>query len=567
MLKRITCFLLCLIISVGVLGACDGDTTSSKDDTSSNTSSKDNTSSEDSTLNQDPNNSTGSTPTPSVEASDIKQSGSILLKALSGEYETLVLNNPDRGFFTQSNLNVSGKEQYDAAGNLTMPASWNGKPDNMVEAYKSGLNEMSTMQKVYVQLGGYSDKDIDKVGLERIQGMFDFAKEHNIKLIFRPVYRNSYDDFSGNGSAPTAVILRHLQQLKPILEKNKDQLFVCEAGLLGTCAEWWDANQNNSWLGEIYDEGQILLSYLNIIPKGIFMNVRQPKFRNDNIDDITLYNRIGIYNDAIFGNRIVNKGEDTICPDKEGWQIVTDESAYFISGGEMYWGEWLYTEGSDGEWRADDPTKREWVDGYDLIEQAVQHHFSYLSATNNNHGYGEQIFSMDIWRSTEITPEWCEKNKVLYQLEFFQQKNGKKYERNVYEFVQSYLGYRLCGSEYKYNGTVKRGGELKVSLNLSNYGFSRPYNLSSGFAILDENGKVVSEVKSGNPSDWQPWDPEKGTRGTVMEHTVSSTIKLPSKKGTYKIAFYIRSTNGIYARMANDIETVNGYHILQEVVI
>lgn len=487
-----------------------------------------------------------------------------VLKPLYGDSENLMHKNPDRGYFTQSNLNVSGIEQHNMAGGVTFP-TFGEIGHNMEPCYKDNINEDSTLQKIYVVLAGYDNRDIDQKGLDRIQKIFDFARERSLKLIFRPTYRNSYDDFDGNGSANTATIIRHLNQLKPILEKNKDILLVCEAGLLGTCGEFWDANLSNSWLGETYDEGAILKAYLNIIPEGIFMNVRQPKHWYNNVSAETSDNRIGFYNDAIFGNRIVNKGEDTIVPDKEGWKIVCEKSPYAISGGEMYWGEWLYTEGSDGQWRADDPLTREWVDGYDLIEQAVQHHFTYLSATNNNCGYNGMIFSMDRWKTTDITPEWCEKNKVLYEPEFFQKADGSKLFRNVYEFVKSYLGYRITAKEFELCGDINVNEEIKVKIILENHGFARPYNLESGFAILDKNDNVVSEVLAGNSGDWQPWDPIAGTRGIALEHSVSAKLKLSGDINGCKIAFFLRNSAGSYAKLANDITVVNGYHILTEI--
>ena len=579
MLKRIFCILLCVILSVSVLGACDDDNSSSsssgKDDVSSQTSSDDKTTtsgdssfSDNSGLNQDPDNSTGSTPTPSVNTSDSKQSGKILLKALSGEEEHLILSNPDRGLFAQSNVNLAAMEWYNSQGEKITEAFANTDGHNMQSCLDNHLSDYITLQKLYVYPGYWSTSEIAKEGLERLQRCFDFARKNKIKLIFRLIYRNDYENAEGNGSIAQGVHLRHLEQIKPILEKNKDVLFVTEAGVLGTAGEWWDANRNNDWM-EDYDLGRVMKAMLDITPEGIFMNVRQPYFRNDVIEDASLYSRMGHFNDSIFGNYDVNKGEDSVRPGQEGWQIVCDESPYVPCGGELYWGEWLYTEGSDGQWRRDGKPGVEYVEGFTFIEQAVQHHFTYLSATNNNRGNlaKGQPFSMDYWRATEITPEWCKQNKVLYDTNFWLDKDGKKIERNVYEFVRSFLGYRMQATEYKYNGTVKRGGDIDVQLNLVNYGFSRPYNLTCGYAILDENDKVVAEVKAGNPGDWQPWDPEKNTRGTLMNHSVSANLKLPTVSGTYKIAFFIRSTNGQYARMANDITTVNGYHILQEIVI
>lgn len=43
---------------------------------------------------------------------------------------------------------------------------------------------------------------------------------------------------------------------------------------------------------------------------------------------------------------------------------------------------------------------------------------------------------------------------------------------------------------------------MQVGLQLANYGFSVPFNMESGFAILDGGNRVVSPVSAGTPSGW-----------------------------------------------------------------
>ncbi len=50
---------------------------------------------------------------------------------------------------------------------------------------------------------------------------------------------------SGAKDAPLSVILNHLDQVAPILLKNKDLIFALEAGFIGTWGEWHDSTNGN----------------------------------------------------------------------------------------------------------------------------------------------------------------------------------------------------------------------------------------------------------------------------------------------------------------------------------
>ena len=44
--------------------------------------------------------------------------------------------------------------------------------------------------------------------------------------------------------APLSVILQHLDQLKPILQENKDVIAVLQAGFIGSWGEWYYTTNN-----------------------------------------------------------------------------------------------------------------------------------------------------------------------------------------------------------------------------------------------------------------------------------------------------------------------------------
>src|SRR5580658_10134991 len=61
----------------------------------------------------------------------------------------------------------------------------------------------------------------------------------------RPIVYNFGPIGAGAMDAPIDVISGHIDQLAPILLKNKDLVFSLEAGFIGTWGEWHDSTSGN----------------------------------------------------------------------------------------------------------------------------------------------------------------------------------------------------------------------------------------------------------------------------------------------------------------------------------
>ena len=94
-------------------------------------------------------------------------------------------------------------------------------------------------------LGFYLDKflngDISDSFLGYIQSCFDALRSGGAKGIIRFAYSDSYEEGTSMAKedAPVDVVMRHVEQIKPILQKNEDVLFVFQAGFVGTWGEWY----------------------------------------------------------------------------------------------------------------------------------------------------------------------------------------------------------------------------------------------------------------------------------------------------------------------------------------
>ena len=171
---------------------------------------------------------------------------------------------------------------------------------------------------------------------------------------------------------------------------------------------------------------------------------------------------------------------------------------------------------------------------------------------------------MFYWQTEPITQEWLTEHKVAFDPLWFQDENGQPLERTAFEFVHDHLGYRLRALEVTLNGNLGCGETLHVSLNLKNTGFSAVFNLESGFALLDQNGSVVSTVAAGDPTTWLSTSPSSNE---PLTHTVAAALTLPETAGTYQVAFYLKNSAGTGARFANDLQYINGYTVLQTIEI
>lgn len=66
-------------------------------------------------------------------------------------------------------------------------------------------------------------------------------------------------------------------------------------------------------------------------------------------------------------------------------------------------------------------------------------------------------------------------------------------------------------------------------MSLINYGFAAAFNLQSGFAILDEDNRLVSTVDSGSPETWYNRNPEQYADSRNLTHTLKAAVRLPDQ--------------------------------------
>ena len=190
--------------------------------------------------------------------------------------------------------------------------------------------------------------------LEQLQGNFDAVRTAGLKAIIRVLY----DWGMTNRDPDEATIVRHLDQLGPLLNKNADVIAWVQAGLFGGCGE---ANASDHgyvvfkhpgkipirrWQG-LSDAGRrIYQHWLEVIPTNRIMAVRYPRLKWDlfgwtrasaePLQESTAFSeaksaRVGYYNQGFMGNE--QHYAMYVLPGEAAF--AGDDSRYTIHEGEI----------------------------------------------------------------------------------------------------------------------------------------------------------------------------------------------------------------------------------------
>jgi len=140
--------------------------------------------------------------------------------------------------------------------------------------------EKVTLYRDIVKIEHYAG-DIPQARLDQIQADLDAARSAGVKSIFRIIYNYGMKI----GEAPAPVISRHLDQLKPIIQRNADVIYMVQAGLFGgsgeACCDSWllDEDNNNGWSALSPEAIVLYKKLLAIVPPDRFVNVRYPRYK------------------------------------------------------------------------------------------------------------------------------------------------------------------------------------------------------------------------------------------------------------------------------------------------
>ena len=404
-------------------------------------------------------------------------------------YSDASLLNPERGFFTPYELpSPAGFSSVRITGN--------------------------TLVHLNIRFDDWRESDLPEEMLNGLQTNFDDIREAGVKAIIRFAYNSGpYPDSEPDASK--AQILKHIQQLTPLLQSNTDVIAWAEAGFIGAWGEW---HTSTNGLDNIEDKREILNALLTAIPDR-FVQVRYPANIIEMYPDPMDAVKAGVahHNDCFLSSETdvgtyERNGENTIERDQKYLAELT-----------------LFTPMS-GETCAPFPPRSECTNALHELELL---HFSAIN----------EAYHKGILRSWE--------------------------EGGCLQEITDRMGYRLSLISADFNEQVRPGGLLNLTVTLQNTGFASIINERPLYIVLvgrDAIPPYVAQLEL-DPRTWQPGG-----------SSLTASIRLPSnlEEGEYSLALWLPDesetlqANPLYAvQFANENvwDESTGYNILGKVTV
>lgn len=397
---------------------------------------------------------------------------------------------------------------------------------------KSTLIEYKSTQGISLlyrnfQLNNFLTKNISADYLANMTRDFEIIRSAGMKTIVRFSYSESENVRQRDASK--LMMLRHIQQLRPILQANSDVIAVVQSGFIGSWGEWYYTSQadfggwgfDNSALtqDQLNNRKEIVTALLDALPANRMLQLRnidakQNFYSLDPLNKQTAYlgtpvSRIGFHNDCFLANET---DSGTFSNPAEQRSYLAQESNFVPVGGETC--------------KLNAPR----TDCSSAMQEMQQFHWSFL----NLDYYPEVIHGF-------------QKNDCLQEIE---QK----------------LGYRLQLKSASLPKVVGANDYLSISITLQNLGYAAPFNPRKVYVVL-QNTATGAETKLPLTTNIRTWF------GST-EFTLNENLKLPENMplGTYSLYLFMPdeaeklASNPAYAiQLANENtwDVATGYNALQ----
>ncbi len=408
-----------------------------------------------------------------------------------------VFTNPERGFMHTWQVNSEGAA-------ITAASLANLKKENV-----------SLILRLYY-LEKFKTTALSEAQLNLIKTDFTRLRESGLKCVLRFAYTDAQD----GTDASVAVISGHLDQLKPILEENKDVIAFVQAGFVGAWGEWY---YTTNQLTTPANKKLILDKLLEAFPKEIKIQVRTPKIKQDFVATTTAMDaavgygntntaRLGFHNDCFMAS-----------VDDYGTYInVTAEKTYVSN-------EALFV-----------PTGGETCPPTDV-----------------------PVASCSIAEKEMTLLKWTYLNLDYYGPVLQEWRNN-----NCFTDFERKLGYRLALASSSVNKEIAVNGTLEFNAVINNSGFAPVYNPKNTYLILrSANGTFYKKKLSFDVRKVVPraaFDiKESVSLSEIPAGTYELLLKIedPSSKLSERPDYSIRLANtGVW-------ETTTGFNKLSQTVI
>ena len=345
-------------------------------------------------------------------------------------------------------------------------------------AVKAQRLEGRTLYYLGFYLTDFMKGDISKSYLEKIQTSLDAIRDGGAKCILRFAYKSSENNKPWDPSVD--IVLRHVEQLKPILQANEDVIFVLQAGFVGVWGEWYYTQNfimNPSSDADYAPRRKLTDALLDALPASRQIQLRTPQFKmrmfglsvKDTLTAKTAHSgtpvsRLAGHNDC-FGAAADDWGTfDNEPRDRDFWKADT---RYTIMGGETC-------------------NVSDYCTCQASLKDMEDYHWTFL-----NSGYHGDVINR--WKTQGCADE-----------------------------INNRLGYRLVLLESYRSENPAAGEKFSIALKIENKGFAAPQNPRNAILVFIAEDGTKHEFPMGvDPRTWHP--------GVSMARC---SFTLPADKGT-----------------------------------
>lgn len=391
--------------------------------------------------------------------------------------------NPERGFRWENRIG-------------SFKAKWQ---DNEWLSKIADVETPITVTQAYCELLDYSQESLipDKK-IKKLEKSFDAVRQNGLKLLLCFRYEMKASD-----KGPTeSIILSHIEQLKPILQKNMDIIAVLQTGFIGLYGEWHRSYHRLDKNPE--SQEKIITALLDILPSDRTMVLRYPRHKNTYImrqgkrqsyQPITESEahttrpeaRLGF---SDHGFMVGQNDAATFAPrPSKDYDYMSQESLFLPMDGELFW-----------VWNRPYGVKKD--NGYEAIKRLWEHHYTLFSYAHNNSEYEGWAhkkklgarYSLNEWKNDSLDINFLKMNYLPISDGYFESSKGQKVNRTIFEYIRDHLGYRLELQSCTYPSKVTVGKNFAVSIELVNRGFAPTINPRPIYLVLLSNKGEVHVI-------------------------------------------------------------------------
>lgn len=347
--------------------------------------------------------------------------------------------NPERGFYISDGPDAS-------------------TPISVEKLQEARNRNMSLVRRIYL-LSEYRNSPLPESFLNLVSNDLQKAREAGVKLIIRFAYNWE----KGEPDAPKDRILAHMEQLKPVLQKNYDAIAYVHAGFIGAWGEW---NRSTNNLLNTTDMQDILFKFLSVLPSSRMVALRYPYYKKRIYDNASPLNSSEAFN----GSNRARTASLNDC---------------FLASRD------------DG--------------GTYLLENDIEQQKDYLNQENLYVVQGGETCS-----SGSLAQPYIDCDNALQELERMRWSDlNASFERGVldtwknqgcYGEIERRLGYRFNLVNSEITDSAKPGGRFSAKLNIENVGWANLYNPRLVEIVLRSRGTNQEYYLRANqkPRGWFP---------------------------------------------------------------